>query len=187
MPSYNESKIYKIECITGEGQCYVGSTTKVYLSQRMEGHRNSYKRWKAGKAGHVKSYDLFDLYGLENCKILLLENVNAESKDELLAREAYYIRSLDCVNKVIPGQTQKEYRDTHKEERKEYNEIHKDKLSKQSKEYKDTHKEEIKEKMKERYISNKDKQLAYSKQYYQKKKLLKQQLLEAIPLDALDV
>jgi hypothetical protein len=48
------------------------------------------------------SYELFDKYGVDNVKIILLENVNAKSKDELISKEASYIRNLKCINKHIP-------------------------------------------------------------------------------------
>ena len=111
---YQNSKIYKIESITGEGQIYIGSTTKKYLSQRMQGHKHDYKRWKEGKHHKVSSSSIFDLYGVENCKITLLENVDCQSKDELLAREGYYIRTLECVNKQIAGRSEAEYNKTYR-------------------------------------------------------------------------
>ena len=41
----------------------VGSTTKKYLSQRMDNHRNCYKRWKDGKTN--KFTDLIFLINME--------------------------------------------------------------------------------------------------------------------------
>jgi queuine/archaeosine tRNA-ribosyltransferase len=42
--------------------------------------------------------------------IILLEEVkDCENKEQLRARERHYIESLDCVNKTIPGRTNKEY------------------------------------------------------------------------------
>ena len=55
------------------------------------------------------SFELFKKYGIENCNIILLELVNAKCKDELHSREAYYIKTLKCVNKVVPTRTMKEY------------------------------------------------------------------------------
>ena len=51
MVNYNNGKIYKIEPIVDhdEGDIYIGSTTKHYLSQRMDKHRGNYKSWKNGK------------------------------------------------------------------------------------------------------------------------------------------
>ena len=48
MVNYGNGKIYKIECLT-TGLIYVGSTTKQYLSQRMDKHRMEYRYWKTKK------------------------------------------------------------------------------------------------------------------------------------------
>lgn len=123
MVNYENGKIYKIESHIGD-KIYVGSTTKQYLSQRMDKHRSSYKYWKNGKADYVTSYGLFDEYGLENCKIVLLEACECKSKDELHAREAHYIKLLTCVNKKILGLTKaessKKYTEANKERIKIY-------------------------------------------------------------------
>ena len=134
MVNYNNSKIYKIEpiCDHDEGDIYIGSTTKQYLSQRLDTHRSNYKKWKNNKYSKVQVFEIFDKYSVSNCQIVLIETVNAESKDELLAREKHYIKSVKCVNKNIPGQTNKEYRENHKEEsakaQKEWREANKEKL-----------------------------------------------------------
>ncbi len=107
--NYQNTKIYKIESTKGD-KIYIGSTTKQYLSQRMDTHRKDYKKWKNGNNKRITSYELFDEYGVENCSIILLETFPCNSKDEAHAREAYYIRSLVCVNKVIPDRTPKEYK-----------------------------------------------------------------------------
>ena len=144
MVNYTEGKIYKIESTLGD-KVYYGSTTKKRLCDRMSTHRSSYNRWLNGKdIGNYSSFDLFNEYGLENCKIILVENCPCESKDELIAREAHYIKSFECVNKLVPGRTLKEY-------------------------YQDN-KNKIKEKKKERYYDNKNKILERNKQYYENNK-----------------
>ncbi len=107
-PNYQNSKIYKIESTDGN-LIYIGSTTKQYLSQRFSGHRNSYNSWENGKGTYLTSFELFQQYGIESCNIILLESYPCSSRDELRAREAFYIKSLDCVNKNIPGRTHEEY------------------------------------------------------------------------------
>ena len=104
MVNYQNGKIYKIESNLGN-KIYIGSTTKKYLSQRMDHHRSHYKCYKDNKKGFYTSFRLFEEYGVENCRITLLESYPCNLKDELLAREAHYIKSLDCENKVIPQQT----------------------------------------------------------------------------------
>ncbi len=106
---YQNTKIYKIESHMGS-KIYIGSTTKERLSQRMANHRKDFKRWKDGLFHHnITSFRLFEEYGVENCNIVLLELYPCNSKDEQSAREAHWIKTLDCVNKVIPGRTRKQY------------------------------------------------------------------------------
>jgi len=134
--NYNNGKVYKIESHLGD-KVYYGSTTKKLLSQRMTKHRGDYKGWLKGKCHLVTSYYLFEEYGLENCKIILVESCPCETKDELKARESYYIRNFDCVNKYIPGRTNKEYRTDNKSKKAEhdrqYYEDNKSKISEQRK------------------------------------------------------
>jgi ribosome-interacting GTPase 1 len=60
------------------------------------------------------SYDLFDKYGIDNCDIILLELVEANSKDELYTTEAHYIKTINCVNKYIPIRTKEELKEIRK-------------------------------------------------------------------------
>ena len=114
---YSNSKIYKIEPIVehSEEEIYIGSTTKQYLSQRITAHRYEFNKWENGDRHYYTCFQLFSKYGINNCEIILLENVNATSKDELHAREAFYIKSVKCVNKSIPLRTDKEYQNDNRE------------------------------------------------------------------------
>ena len=130
MTNYNEGKIYKIESHLGD-KIYIGSTVKKRLCDRMTYHRFAYKKNElADKKSKMTSYLLFEEYGLENCKIVLIENFPCNTKDELLSREAFYIRTMKCVNKNIPNRKSKEYRidPVNKEKRllyiQKYNEEH---------------------------------------------------------------
>ena len=138
--NYKNGKIYKIEpiCEHDEGDVYIGSTTKQYLSQRMTAHRGNYKRFKYNKVNkRVRAFDLFDKYGIENCDIILIEQVEANSIDELHIREAHYIKTIKCNNKMIPTRTQQEWRDENKEKMKQYRDDHKDKQKQYWKNHKD--------------------------------------------------
>jgi len=163
MVNYSNGKIYKIEPIVEheEGDIYIGSTTKLYLSQRMDSHRSKYKLWKNGSRDFTTSFLLFEKYCIENCNILLIESVNANSKDELHAREKHYIKSLKCVNKIIPTRTSKEYRNDNKERLKlknqEYRDNHIERLKIKEQEYRDNHKEETKIRDKKYREANLDK------------------------------
>ena len=145
MTNYSNGKIYKIENNIDD-MVYIGSTTKTYLSQRMVEHRSCYKSWKAGKSKKVMVYEMFEKHGIQNCFIVLLELVDCEIKDEILAREAFYIKTLVCVNKIIPLRTKKEYYVDNKE-----------KMNDSNKQYRIDNKEKIKDLKKEYYNDNRDK------------------------------
>ena len=117
MANYQNSKIYKIEPIIDhdEGDIYIGSTTKQYLSQRMDRHRANYGTWKQNKKGYTSSFKLFDKYGLGNCKIFLIELYPCTTKEELRVREGHLIKTIPCINKFIPGRTNKEYKEDNKD------------------------------------------------------------------------
>lgn len=105
MVNYNNGKVYKIEPIGehDEGDVYIGSTTKRLLSQRLSKHKSNYREFLNGKRRNVSLFKLFNKYGIQNCRSVLLETVYANNKDELFSREAYYIQNLKCVNIRIPG------------------------------------------------------------------------------------
>ena len=148
---YSKGKIYKIEpiCDHEEGEVYIGSTTKDYLSQRMVFHREGFNYWKTGKGKLITCFKLFDKYGISNCDIILLESVPAKNYNELVAREAHYIRTLKCVNKYIPLRTGSEYYEDNKDsillKKKEYKEKNKDMIKLTDKVYRILNKDKIKE------------------------------------------
>jgi hypothetical protein len=104
MVNYNNSKIYKIIDNTNDN-IYIGSTVKT-LAQRLGQYRQDYKKYLNGK--NTKYTSLFDILKNDNYDIILLEKpVNINSKDELNARERYYIDNLVCVNKSNNKKTNK--------------------------------------------------------------------------------
>jgi len=180
MVNYQNTKIYKIVSHLGP-KIYIVSTTKEYLSQRMDTHRSNYKSWKNWNSNKTMSFELFEEYGIENCKIVLIEVFPCTIYDEQASREAYYIKTLECVNKNVPGRTKKEYREDNKykikEDEKQYREDNKDKIKEDSKQYRDDNKDKIKQyrednkdKIKQNYEDNKDKIKQKKKQYYQDNK-----------------
>ena len=121
MTNYSNGKIYKIEPIQG-GDIYIGSTTKKYLCERMTKHRTDYKRWKSQQMNKLMVFDIFEKYGIDKCKIVLIESFHAKNKEELLSREAHYIRTLECVNKHIPNRSRKEWEEDNHEKLHQYRE-----------------------------------------------------------------
>jgi hypothetical protein len=151
---YHFSRIYKlINSINDE--IYIGSTTQP-LSKRMSSHRSSAK---------VKKYLIYQKMnelGIENFRIILIENFKCESLEELRSREDFFIKNLKPAYNVYNAvfnlensyQKNKEYRenniDIEKARHKQYYEANKDKLLAQHKQY---------------YEANRDKELARHKQY----------------------
>ena len=62
-----------------------------------------------------------------------------------------------CVNKNVPGRTDKEYRDSHKEQMNEYRDSHKEQLNEYQKEYQQSHIMQYKEYKRLWYLKNKAK------------------------------
>ena len=144
MVNYQNSKIYKIVCDT-TGLIYVGSTTEIRLAKRLAKHKCDYKRYLEGKQD--KSMTSSKLFENNNCRIELIELYPCNTKDELLKKERFYIESLECVNKNIPGRTCKQWhkdnKDYVKKKRKEYRLKNKDKIATQKKESAERNKEHI--------------------------------------------
>jgi hypothetical protein len=133
----------------------------------MTAHRKKYK-YESNK-NNCKCLLLFDKYGIDNCDIILLEEVEANNKMELQQREAHYIKTLKCINKYVPLRTHKEYNEDNKdkinEKQKQYREINKDKIKEQNKIYSENNKDKIKERQKKYRESNKDKIKEIQKKY----------------------
>jgi hypothetical protein len=105
MSKYNNSKIYKIIDNTN-GNIYIGSTIQKYITTRLAGHVGDYKSYLNNNQHYMAS---FEIIKNANYDIILIENINCETKEQLHARERFYIESMDCINKNIPGRTKHEY------------------------------------------------------------------------------
>jgi|UniRef100_A0A6C0AHJ2 ketosteroid isomerase-like protein len=158
MPNYANSKVYKI---TSGDLTYIGSTTVATLAIRLTQHRSSYKNWKEGKA-KLTSFQVIEKGDYE---ITLLELCPCQSRDELNARERYWIENTVCVNKNLTGRTDLEYREANRDKinarGKEWREANRDKnLERHSKFY-----EEHKEDWKTYYQANRERILSQRKTY----------------------
>ena len=144
---YSRGKIYQLKCLT-TGNVYIGSTIQKLLSTRLAGHRLNFKQWKAGKYHFVTSFLILEN---DNYEITLLESYPCSSCDELHARERYYIESRECINKIVPTRTSKEYYQANKNKifgyQKQYREVNKEaikiKMSEYRKQYKEANKQKI--------------------------------------------
>lgn len=106
MSKYQNGKIYKI-WNDEYSKCYIGSTCQS-LSKRFSAHKSDYKYYIEGKKPVTSTFELFKHYGVENCKIELVENYPCNTKEELLAREGHYIRKDECLNKRVAGRDKKQ-------------------------------------------------------------------------------
>ena len=169
MVNYQLGKIYKLVDNTN-GNIYVGSTSQTTLAQRLSEHSSKYKAYARSMTHYVSS---FEIIKNGNYDMILLEKFPCETKDELHARERYYIETLKCVNKELPGRTKKErsktYREANKEHRKAYNEANKEAIKEQTKGYNEVNKEAIKERRKVYNEANKDKINEYNRLRYRNK------------------
>ena len=131
------------------------------LSSRMGGHRREHRRYVNGKYHFTTSFILFEEFGIHNCKIELIEEYPCENLEQLFKKEGEYIKSIDCVKKVVAGRTDKEYREANKDKIKErkqkWYESNQDDIKEKQKEWYELNKDKIKEKNKEWYESHQDK------------------------------
>lgn len=143
--------IYKL--IGAGDECYIGATTRT-LDERFRNHKK--------KSNKTMSRILFDKYGRNGVKIVLLEEV--ENIENLKIRETYWIDNTPtCVNKQRSiGLTDKEtidYRHNYYEnnkteilkEAKQYYIENKEEKKEKTSQYREVHRKEINEKMKTKY------------------------------------
>ena len=96
MPNYRRAKLYYIRSHLRPDLVYIGATCRE-LSERFGEHKNT----RNGTASK-------QIIELEDAYIELLEFYPCDSKEELNRREGQLIRSMDCVNKNIPGRPREE-------------------------------------------------------------------------------
>ena len=138
MNRYQNGKVYKI--VAPDNTFYIGSTIQS-LNERFSAHKCSFKSSKNGKnIRGTAVFELFEKYGVEECRIELIEAYPCDSKKDLERREGEIIKVSDCVNRVVAGRTSEEYRSDNAEM--------------------------LKYKFKQFYQNNKDREIERAKQYY---------------------
>jgi hypothetical protein len=154
---YQNGIIYKITDIAYT-KCYYGSTINK-MSKRFSGHIQHYKKWKQG-GKNCTSFSLFEEFGIDNCKIELVELFPCNSKIELYKKEGEYIKNNDCVNKCVPRRTYKEYLVDNKEHEierhRQYHEANKQKVNEKHRQYYEANKQKVNEKQRQYYEANKE-------------------------------
>ncbi len=155
MVNYALGKIYRIVSNHTEN-VYVGSTCRP-LSERMAKHRGNYRMHLAGARIKYTSYEILQYDGAE---IILIENFPCNNKEELLRRERFHIEGTpNCINLVVPGRTDAEYRAANREKMIEYQKI-----------YRENHQEQAKINKANHYIANREAIKAKHKAYQEANK-----------------
>ena len=184
-------KVYQICSDLGE-LIYVGST-KNELRKRFWYHKH--------QSNQCASKLLFERYGIENCKIVLIEEYVVTCKAEQLRYEQYHIDMLKdrIVNKYNAHMTEDDiraYKKTHYEanqekiraqnkvlyesnrkkilkQNKEYREANQEKIQARRKKYREANREKIRAQQKAHYEANREKRLKQQKAYYEASRKLK--------------
>ena len=171
MSKYDFSMIYKLYCKDSAiNEYYIGSTTN--FNERMCGHRSDC----CNENGLHYNYPVYKYIrehgGWRQWTAEILEVYPCANKTELHTRERHYIELLKpSLNRDVPMQTMKEYREKNKEKikimKQQYNEEHKEEIAEYQKKYREEHKEELQAKRKEYYENNKTTILSKCKEYRQ--------------------
>ena len=159
---YSKCKIYKITSMNNPELVYYGHTCDT-LSRRFSKHK--------GPSNNATSKMIIEK---DDAIILLVEDYPCESEDQARSREGFYVLNNQCVNKNVPGRTNKEsvkaYQNKHRDQileyKKQYNKSNKDKqklyrdtnqehIKERQKKYRELHKEELNEKARLLYLKKK--------------------------------
>jgi hypothetical protein len=173
---YRVGHVYKIYSELDEDMIYIGSTFRK-LEHRLARHKSDYKE----KRYNMTSYNIFDIYGVDTCKIELIKSYPVCDREHLYMYEQLYINKLKCVNSKSAFQIlYKEWNRLYYQRNKErflerdrrYREENKERFLERDRRYREEHKEELNEKSRQRYQQNKERH----KQYYQdnRQSILKQ-------------
>lgn len=163
---YNRGKIYKLCCKDANiTDIYVGSTLNHY--KRKHGHKKDCndpkrKRYNSSLYQFIRANGGFD-----NWDIIVLEEYDAENKNDLLWKEREWIErlkpSLNHTNRpIITHEEKKEYYE-------EYYEENKERILERLKEYRQNNKEKIKKRDKKYYEANREKLLEHYRKYSSEK------------------
>ena len=155
---YEQGKIYKIINDNDPEKFYIGSTIYT-LSKRMSLHSSASKILSKQR----KLYTAMRENGIEQFKIILLENYSCNNKEELHLREQYYISQLKPFYNMKSAIVSDEER---KQQKKHYLEENKEKIKQHKKQYREENKEKVNQHKKQYYEANKKKVIQHVKDYY---------------------
>lgn len=124
--------IYKIFSDKGD-KVYYGSTI-INPFKRFYIHKYKYSYTD----DFCSSFELFDLYGIANCKCEVIETCDISI---IRLRERWWIENNECVNKIIPIKSKAEIN----EQKRQYIEDRKEEYKEYNRKYREEHKEKLKE------------------------------------------
>ena len=168
---YQNTKIYRLEHIP-TGYFYIGSTTQHFLCNRLSGHRQHAKNRPS--PAHLK----FNELGWDGVKIVLIQQVKCENKEEQYKEENVFISKHRadplCLNSQMAYRERGEYyaenRDFLLVKNKERYEGNKEEINKQNNIYYHEHKEANKPKRKQYNIDHREHKADYDREYREKNK-----------------
>jgi len=116
--NFQNSVIYKIVSNNLDNKdCYVGSTTN--FDKRKASHKNTHNNQNNKQYNKPLYKFIRENGGWNDFSMILVENYPCNNKNELFARERYFIQELKAsLNRVIPLRTDKEYRNDNKDKKK---------------------------------------------------------------------
>lgn len=150
---YKNGKIYKIVDNTNDN-VYYGSTIET-LKNRLKKHQYTKRKYVCSSKSIIDN---------NNYDIILVEDYPCNSKQELELRERYFIENYECINKAIPGRTNKEYYYDNIDKSKQYYQDNKEYINNRQKIYRENNKEREAKTKKAWAENNKEKFSNYQKQ-----------------------
>jgi len=132
--NYKNTIIYKIVCNNLEiKDVYVGHTTN--FTNRKRHHKEDCYRFNSKKSSYKVYQTIRENGGWDNWSMIEIEKYPCKDNNEARARERFWYEQLNCtLNSRKPICSKKEYTETHKTEKQNYDKI-----------YREVNKEKIKE------------------------------------------
>jgi hypothetical protein len=116
-------------------------------------HISKCKSWKAGNDHYTTSFSIIER---GNYSYSLIETVECQDRPQLETRERFYIENNECVNKVIPTRTQKEWQEQYKTQRNIYNQVNRDRINELHRQQYQNNKDKVNEKLRQRRAKAKE-------------------------------
>jgi uncharacterized UPF0160 family protein len=167
-------RVYKIISTQGN-ECYVGSTFNT-TRDRFKEHKKQYNEWQENKArSKTSSFNLFEKYGFENCRMILIKEYEVCDREHLNVYETLWIKKLQAINEIEPAggllksQRKKQWYNNNKEKclqkNKENYLANKSKIQQQQKDYHRSNLDTIKKQTRDYYQNHKEKKIKYQRDY----------------------